>query len=80
MRINLSLILTISATIFISAASAPEKTIAEKKILTGAEQLDQFLPLLKGKRVAMLANLTSVIGKTHLVDRMERYRYSNAFS
>ncbi len=71
MRISLSLILTISATIFISATSAPEKTIAEKKILTGAEQFDQFLPLLKGKRVAMLANSTSIIGKTHLVDSLK---------
>jgi uncharacterized protein YbbC (DUF1343 family) len=41
------------------------------KILTGADQVDQYLPLLKGKRVAILANPTSVIGKTHLVDSLK---------
>ena len=67
----ISFIIIIAATISISAAQTPQKVIAEKKILTGAEQLDQYLPLLKGKRVAMLANPTSVIGKTHLVDSLK---------
>ena len=42
------------------------------QIKTGAEQTDQYVPYLKGKRVAILANLTSVIGKTHLVDSLMR--------
>lgn len=41
-------------------------------IKTGAEQTDEYLPLLKGKRVAILANRTSVIGKTHLVDTLQK--------
>ena len=40
------------------------------KIITGAEQLDTYLPLLKGKKVALLVNQTSVIKKTHLVDTL----------
>ena len=40
-------------------------------ILTGADQLDSYLPYLKGKRVAIMANPTSVIGKTHLVDSLK---------
>jgi uncharacterized protein YbbC (DUF1343 family) len=40
------------------------------KIITGAEQLDAYLPLLKGKKVALLVNQTSVIKKTHLVDTL----------
>jgi uncharacterized protein YbbC (DUF1343 family) len=36
----------------------------------GAEQLNAYLPLLKGKRVALVANHTSLIGKTHLVDTL----------
>jgi uncharacterized protein YbbC (DUF1343 family) len=45
--------------------------VSEKsKIKTGAEQTDKYLPWLRGKRVAMLANPTSVIGKTHLVDSL----------
>jgi uncharacterized protein YbbC (DUF1343 family) len=43
----------------------------KKEIRTGAEQTDKYLPLLKGKRVAIMANQTSVIGKTHLVDSLK---------
>lgn len=39
-------------------------------IQTGAEQTDKYLPLLKGKKVGILANPTTVIGKTHLVDSL----------
>lgn len=47
-------------------------TVDEKnKIKTGAEQTDKYLPYLKGKRVAILANPTSIIGKTHLVDSLK---------
>jgi uncharacterized protein YbbC (DUF1343 family) len=41
-------------------------------IKTGAEQTEKYLPYLKGKRVAILANPTSVIGKTHLVDSLKK--------
>jgi uncharacterized protein YbbC (DUF1343 family) len=46
-------------------------TAAEQKVLTGAEQTDKYLPQLKGKRVAIMANPTSIIGKTHLVDSLK---------
>jgi uncharacterized protein YbbC (DUF1343 family) len=42
------------------------------QLKTGAEQTSQYVPYLKGKRVAMLANQTSVIGKVHLVDSLKR--------
>lgn len=41
-------------------------------IKTGAEQTELYLPMLKGKRVAVLANQTSIIGKTHLVDSLQK--------
>src|SRR5690625_3756392 len=42
-------------------------------IEVGAARLDQYLPLLKNKRVAILTNQTAVIGKnnTHLVDTLK---------
>jgi uncharacterized protein YbbC (DUF1343 family) len=40
------------------------------KIITGAQQIDQLLPLLQGKSVALMVNQTSVIGQTHLVDSL----------
>ncbi|WP_339863747.1 DUF1343 domain-containing protein [uncultured Algoriphagus sp.] len=43
----------------------------DQEIKTGADQTELYLPLLKGKRVAVLANQTSIIGKTHLVDSLQ---------
>ncbi|WP_107808344.1 exo-beta-N-acetylmuramidase NamZ domain-containing protein [Elizabethkingia sp. YR214] len=39
-------------------------------IKTGAEQTELYIPKLKGKRVGLIANQTSVIGKTHLLDSL----------
>jgi uncharacterized protein YbbC (DUF1343 family) len=55
-----------------SCSSQKQKSPAtEQKLLTGAEQTDKYLPQLKGKRVAIMANPTSIIGKTHLVDSLK---------
>jgi uncharacterized protein YbbC (DUF1343 family) len=43
----------------------------QTNIVTGAEQTAQYLPYLKGKRIALLANPTTIIGKTHLVDSLK---------
>ena len=40
------------------------------EIKTGAEQTEKYLPLLSGKRVAVVTNQTGTIGKTHLVDSL----------
>ena len=40
------------------------------QITMGAEQLDKYLPLLKGKRVGIVANHTSMVGQTHLIDTL----------
>ncbi len=39
-------------------------------IIPGAYNTDRYLPLLQGKRVAVTANHTSVIGSVHLVDTL----------
>ena len=57
--------------IFLSATSVQSQTTKKKPILTGAEQVNKYLPYLKGKRVAIMANLTSIIGKKHLVDSLQ---------
>ncbi len=46
------------------------KNNKDLKIKAGAERLEVYLPLLKGKRIAIFANQTSVVGKTHLVDTL----------
>lgn len=39
-------------------------------VAVGAQQLDQFLPLIKDKRIALVVNHTSLVGETHLVDTL----------
>jgi uncharacterized protein YbbC (DUF1343 family) len=67
----LSFILITVSLGFCSTSRPPSQSHAaagEQQIKTGADQTEKYLPYLKGKRVAILANPTSVIGKTHLVD------------
>src|SRR4051812_4547364 len=40
------------------------------QLRTGAEQIPAYLPLLKGKNIALVVNQTSVIGQKHLVDSL----------
>lgn len=60
MRLRLLALLIIIP--FISFAKGP--------ILTGADQLSAYLPYLKGKKVGMLVNQTSVIGGKSIVDSL----------
>jgi uncharacterized protein YbbC (DUF1343 family) len=38
--------------------------------IAGADQTDKYLKYLKGKRIAVLANQTTIIGRRHLVDSL----------
>lgn len=46
----------------------------KSKIITGAEQIDQLLPLIQNKSVALMVNNTAVMGQTHLVDSLQRLK------
>ena len=46
------------------------KTNAQTQIIPGAERIDVYAPMLKGKSVAVFANQTSMVGSTHLVDTL----------
>jgi uncharacterized protein YbbC (DUF1343 family) len=71
MKLIVSLILIAST--FLSHTDPPTSLHNETKnsIQTGADQTGNYLPYLKGKRVAMLANQTTIIGKKHLVDSLQ---------
>ncbi|MEO8108402.1 MAG: DUF1343 domain-containing protein [Ginsengibacter sp.] len=45
-------------------------SLSQNKIIPGAERMDVYLPLLKGKNVAVFANQTSMVQHTHLVDTL----------
>src|SRR5688572_5502289 len=65
------LILTnVLARFFAPGEPAPAVEVPKENIRTGAEQTELYVPYLKGKRVAILANPTTIIGKRHLVDSL----------
>ena len=48
-------------------------SLAAGKIIPAAEQLESYLPLLKGKRVALVVNHSSLVGNHHLVDTLLKH-------
>ena len=60
-------ILIIILSLFSFSCQATEQS---EKIKVGAEQTEEYLPALKGQRVAVLANHTAMVGVQHLVDML----------
>lgn len=54
----------------INSESNDQQKPEPKAIKTGAERVEEYLPLLSGKKVAIVANQTTIIGKNHLVDSL----------
>src|SRR4030095_12777733 len=74
MRLILFILIASTFTFCVTSKLGQEKIpddVNKKEIRTGAEQTGKYLTLLKGKRVAIMANQTSIIGKTHLVDSLK---------
>jgi uncharacterized protein YbbC (DUF1343 family) len=68
--------LSLSAYTFLKQPSASfAQTVTDNaskgKIRTGADQTEKYLSYLKGKRIGILGNQTSVIGNRHLVDSLQ---------
>jgi len=63
-----SLILAVVLTI--NCVTIEAQSNVAHKVLTGADRMEVYLPLLKNKKVAIFANPTSVVSKTHLVDTL----------
>ncbi len=65
-------LLLLSASAMPQSKPAAKKTAEQLKITPGAERINVYVPLLKGKRVAVFANQTSMVGNTHLVDTLKK--------
>jgi len=48
------------------AACSPDQA----PVKSGADRMDQYLQLIEGKKIALVANHTSVVGQRHLVDTL----------
>jgi uncharacterized protein YbbC (DUF1343 family) len=53
-----------------ASAISEGQPVKPKGIITGADQTEKYLPYLKGKRVALVANQSSLIGKKSSVDSL----------
>ncbi len=49
----------------------PAYTYNGQRIICGAERMSEYLPLLKGKRVALMVNQTAIVGSAYLVDTLQ---------
>lgn len=57
---------------FFSCSVNRKSSSPTTEIQTGAEQMSKYIPYLKGKRVAMMANQTTIVGSSHLVDTLRK--------
>jgi uncharacterized protein YbbC (DUF1343 family) len=55
------------ASIFITSASCIQ---SQKEPIPGANQIELYKSIIEGKSVAVVANQTSMVGQTHLVDKL----------
>lgn len=64
-KIHFFLFLLLTITLSVSAGNG---------IVTGAEQTDKYLPIIRGKRIGLVVNQTSTVGteQTHLLDTLLR--------
>lgn len=65
----------------VSGSASADDSSASSVILPAADQLDAYLPLLKGKKVGLMGNQTSIVGeqKEHLVDVLLREKVDLKF-
>ncbi len=66
--------LALLITLATSAQTADQHPAGNNKqlILTGADRVNVYLPLIKGRKVGIFANQTSMVGHTHLVDTLRK--------
>ena len=69
-KVIISILILLIAGNSYAQVSKEIKETYNKKIMVGAEKTDRYLSLLKNKNIAVVANHTSRIGKTHLVDSL----------
>ncbi len=70
---KIKLTITFFGLLLLTSCNAQSVSTIQKTktgIVCGAERLEELLPLLQGKNVALLINQTSMVGETHLADTL----------
>ena len=65
-----SLITLLITCLFACMTSCCDQPKSDAQVITGAQQIEVYLPLLQEKRVGILTNHTATVGDTHLVDTL----------
>ena len=68
LRFTMALLLSLGS--MFQAESQTLRFIPKEQYVCGAQDTDNYLHLLENKRVGVVANQTSLIGETHLVDSL----------
>ncbi len=56
---------------FLTMAGIQAEAKDRFRIVSGAESTEEYFPLLKGKKIAVVANHTAILGHNHLVDSLK---------
>lgn len=68
--IILTLLLVVQSSWVVAQQTRKGRVLTIKDVRVGAQRFDQYLDKIKNKGVGIVANHTSVIGQTHLVDSL----------
>lgn len=69
---NRKLVILLIFVFVLTGVIAQKNSKSENRVIPGAERLNVYLPLIKGKRLGIFANQTSTVGNTHLVDTLRK--------
>jgi uncharacterized protein YbbC (DUF1343 family) len=69
-RIILKMLVILTTILIIIVSGTSAQMLRYGNVTTGAERTSEYLPLLQNKRVGVVANHTSIIGSTHLIDSL----------
>lgn len=70
-RVHPTLIIVYFMASLLITACSQKLNVENKEIIVGAQQLDVYLPLLKGKKIGLVVNQTSQVHNQHLVDLLQ---------
>ena len=70
----MKLFITFACLVLLLSCNAQKETTSQRepRILAGADRIQVYLSLIKGKTVGIFANQTSMVGTTHLVDTLKK--------
>ncbi len=67
---NMQLYFILLCLLFSTCSYSQDTSNENEKIITGSEQLNEYLPFIESKNIGIVSNHTSLVNETHLVDTL----------